>query len=150
MGTPAEITFRKMIPADIDAVNALDEECFGDDAWSRGFLISEFRNPNTKYLVGEVDGKVIACAGLELFSDEAEMTTFAVAPDFQGRGFGKRLLEETICLAKKFGATSMIFEVRCSNIPALHIYQKFGFRKIGRIKNYYSDSEDALTMSGEI
>ena len=150
MGTPAEITFRKMIPADIDAVNALDEECFGDDAWSRGFLISEFRNPRAQYLVGEINGEIIACAGLELFSDEAELTTFAVAPNFQGRGFGKRLLEETICLAKKFGATSMIFEVRCSNIPALHIYQKFGFRKIGRIRNYYVDSEDALTMSGEI
>ncbi|MBO4402005.1 MAG: ribosomal protein S18-alanine N-acetyltransferase [Selenomonadaceae bacterium] len=150
MGTPTEIVFRKMIPADVDAVNKLDEKCFGGDAWSLAFLISEVKNPHCKYLVGEVDGKIIACAGIEIFSDEAEMTTFAVAPEFQGRGLGKRLLEETICLAKKFGATSMIFEVRCSNIPALHVYQKFGFRKIGRIKNYYYDSEDALTMGGEI
>ncbi len=149
MGTQ-EIIFRKMTPADLPIVSELDAKCFDNDAWSDGFFMAELRGKNSRYIVGELDGKIIANAGVEIFMDEAEMTTFAVSPEFQGRGFGKKLLEEIIHVAKKFGATSMILEVRCSNIPALHIYQKFGFRKIGRIKNYYGDGEDALTMGGKI
>ena len=149
MGTQ-EIIFRKMTPADLATVSELDAKCFDNDAWSDGFFMAELRSKTSKYIVGELDGKIIASAGVEIFMDEAEMTTFAVSPEFQGRGFGKKLLEEIIHVAKKFGATSMILEVRCSNIPALHVYQKFGFRKIGRIKNYYGDGEDALTMGGKI
>ncbi len=149
MGTQTEMTFREMTRADLAAVTELDVKCFGADAWSNRFFIRELENPRTVYIVGELDGEIIASAGVEIFADEAEMTTFAVEPEFQGRGFGKKILTEIIRIAKDLGATSMIFEVRCSNVPALHIYQKFGFHKIGRIKNYY-DSEDALTMSGAI
>lgn len=148
MGTQA-LTFREMTLADVAAVAELDEKCFGDDSWSGDYFIYELRNKNAAYVVGELDGRIIACAGVKIFLDEAEATTLAVAPEFQGRGFGKKIFAEQIRVAKSRGATSMIFEVRCSNIPAIHIYQKSGFRKIGRIKNYYG-SEDALTMRGEI
>jgi hypothetical protein len=45
------------------------------------------------------------------------------------------------------GASSVYLEVRLSNITAIKLYEKLGFREIGRRSNYYPDSkEDALVM----
>ncbi len=150
MGTTPEITFRSMTLADIPAVAELDEICFEEDGWDEDFFIEELRDENSDYIVGEIGGKIIACAGIKIFFDEAEGMTIAVAPEYQGRGIGKKLLLEVIKIAKMRGANSMIFEVRVSNVPALHIYQKFGFKIVGRMKRYYMSGEDALTMCANL
>jgi ribosomal-protein-alanine N-acetyltransferase len=75
--------------------------------------------------------------------------TIAVLPEFRGRGIGKKLMIESIKRAIKRGAKSMIFEVRVDNYPALHIYKNFGFKIIGRIKDYYMGGEDAFTMCAD-
>lgn len=142
----AEIIFREMTPADLAAVVEMDQICFEEDGWSKDFFAYELRDNHADYIVGEMDGKIIACAGFQIYLDEAEGMTLAVLPEFQGRGIGKKLLLETIRRAEKRGAKSMILEVRVSNVPALHIYQKFGFKIVGRMKRYYMSGEDALTM----
>ncbi len=150
MGTTPEITFRSMTLADIPTVAEIDEMCFSEDGWDEDFFIEELRDVNSDYIVGEIDGKVIACGGIKIYLDEAEGMTIAVLPEFQGRGIGKKLLIELLKNAKLRGAKSMIFEVRVSNVPALHIYQKFGFKIIGRMKRYYMSGDDALTMRANL
>ena len=150
MGAEAEIIFREMTLADIKTVAEIDEICFDEDGWDEDFFLEELRDEHSDYIVGEIEGKIIACAGIKIYLDEAEGMTIAVLPEFQGRGIGKKILYEIIKIAKRRGAKSMIFEVRVSNIPALHIYQKFGFKIVGRIKRYYMSGEDALTMSANL
>lgn len=145
----AEVSFRAMTPADVAAVAELDAICFDEDNWDAEFFEYELRDIHADYVVGEVDGKIMACGGIRIYLGEAEGMTLAVLPEFQGRGIGKRLLVEMIQRAKLRGASSMILEVRVSNVPALHIYQKFGFKIIGRMKRYYASGEDALTMYAE-
>ena len=150
MGAEAEIIFREMTLADIKTVAEIDEICFDEDGWDEDFFLEELRDEHSDYIVGEIEGKIIACAGIKIYLDEAEGMTIAVLPEFQGRGIGKKILTEIIKIAKRRGAKSMIFEVRVSNVPALHIYQKFGFKIVGRIKRYYMSGEDALTMSANL
>ncbi len=150
MGAEAEIIFREMTLADIKTVAEIDEICFDEDGWDEDFFLEELRDEHSDYIVGEIEGKIIACAGIKIYLDEAEGMTIAVLPEFQGRGIGKKILSEIIKIAKRRGAKSMIFEVRVSNVPALHIYQKFGFKIVGRIKRYYMSGEDALTMSANL
>jgi ribosomal-protein-alanine N-acetyltransferase len=38
----------------------------------------------------------------------------------------------------------MTLEVRPSNQQAIKLYQRYGFRELGRRKGYYPDNEDAL------
>ncbi|MBQ7705982.1 MAG: ribosomal protein S18-alanine N-acetyltransferase [Selenomonadaceae bacterium] len=150
MGTAAEIIFRPMQISDVEAVAEMDEICFEEDGWDEDFFLEELRDEHSDYIVGEIEGKIIACAGIKIYLDEAEGMTIAVLPEFQGRGVGKKILTEIIKIAKMRGAKSMIFEVRVSNVPALHIYQKFGFKIVGRIKRYYVTGEDALTMCAKL
>jgi ribosomal-protein-alanine N-acetyltransferase len=145
-----EIILRKMTLEDVDAVTELDEKSFEKDAWSRRLFIYEAENPNAEYTVAEIDGKIIACIGINIFEDTAYISTIAVDTEFRRRGIGQKLIAESISIAQNLGAKYMLMEVRCSNIPSISIFKKFGFKVLRREEKYYSDGEDAFLMGRKI
>ncbi len=86
--------------------------------------------------------------GYLLFSkvlDEGEILDVAVSPFFRKQKIAKNLLEETKLFSQNNQISSIYLEVREKNIPAILLYQKAGFKKIGTRKNYYSNpKENAL------
>lgn len=85
--------------------------------------------------------------------DEATLFNIVVAPDEQGKGFGRRLLQHLLQQAKLRGCYQVWLEVRASNAAAIALYQGAGFELAGRRKNYYqgsSGSEDALVMGQQL
>lgn len=53
-----------------------------------------------------------------------------IAPRYQGRGYAKYLLEETIKQARETGL-QMKIEVHKSNKVALNLYKEYGFKALG-------------------
>ncbi len=150
MGTTARLACRKMTIADADAAAALDLKSFGDaDAWSAEYFFYAAQNERAEFLVAEADGKIIACAGADIFTDAAEIVSFAVDPDRRHEGIGTQLLTSLLDAVKRRGATLIILEVRPSNKTAIRLYEKFGFQIVDREENYYFD-EDAWIMAREI
>ncbi|WIO75116.1 ribosomal protein S18-alanine N-acetyltransferase [Porticoccaceae bacterium LTM1] len=100
----------------------------------------------------ESDGEVIGYYLYSLVVGEAEILNIAVAPNHQGKGFGKQLLEH--CLQQASQSAQMIFlEVRASNFPAIQLYLHSDFNQIGERRDYYRTahgSEDALVMAKEL
>lgn len=142
----AEITFRAMTPADADAVSEIEIQSFALP-WRRDTFYEVVQRENTAYVVGELDGKVIAYAGAWLAFGEAEVMSVAVAPEFRGRGYGRKLFAELLKICKERGATAVTLEVRPSNAAAIKIYESFGLKSVGRRPKYYVDNgEDALIM----
>ena len=95
------------------------------------------------------DGGAIAIAygGMWLMVDEAHITTFAVHPDHRRRRIGERLLVRVFEMASALNAEWLTLEVRASNLGAQKLYEKYGFRRAGVRRRYYSDNnEDALIM----
>ena len=85
--------------------------------------------------------------------DEAHLLNVSVASPWQGGGHGLFLLRKATGLAVDYNATSVILEVRPSNVRALAVYRRFGFRDHGLRRRYYPangddplDREDALVM----
>jgi ribosomal-protein-alanine N-acetyltransferase len=71
----------------------------------------------------------------------------AVKPEFQGRGIGSLLLSNAIDLAKRKKVQWARLEVRPSNLRVISLYERFGFKKIGKRRHYYFDTgEDAIIM----
>ena len=65
------------------------------------------------------------------------------------KGWGKKLLQNFIQLAKEKNAKSMLLDVRESNHSAAQLYKQMGFRHIATRKGYYPamcGREDALVM----
>ena len=79
--------------------------------------------------------------------EEAHITILAIHPRFQGQGLGQALLWALLTNAHSRQLERATLEVRDSNLAAVSLYNKFGFKEAGRRKRYYKDTgEDALIM----
>lgn len=85
-------------------------------------------------LVAKANGRIIGDASLSRLprrmSHRGEFG-ISVLKEYWNKGIGSRLLCEIIAFAKANSFEVIDLEVRCDNLPAIHLYQKFGFEKIG-------------------
>ncbi|WP_374723943.1 ribosomal protein S18-alanine N-acetyltransferase [Calidifontibacillus erzurumensis] len=141
------IHFRLMTVNDIDQVYEIEVNSF-TLPWSKEAFYNEMtKNEYAKYIVMELDDKLIGYCGLWAIIDEGHITNIAVLPDYRGKKYGEALLDQVIKFSKAIGLKTLTLEVRVSNEIAQNLYKKFGFQAGGIRKNYYTDNyEDALVM----
>lgn len=100
--------------------------------------------------VAEVDGRIVGHGVLAVGAGEAHVLNVCIAPEQQGRGFGRALLAHLLDRARVLGAEMVFLEVRASNRPALELYESMGFNAIAVRRNYYPapfGHEDAQVMA---
>jgi ribosomal-protein-alanine N-acetyltransferase len=141
---------RPMRLEDLDRVMAIERSSF-DHPWTVNNFLDEFKNPDLSIqLVLECDGQIMAYAVIWIVLDECHLANIAVCPEFRRRGVSEILLTEIIRIAKEKKCAKVMLEVRRSNKPAIQLYEKFHFERVGVRKNYYHDgfmkSEDAVLM----
>ena len=140
----------KLVPMDkghLDAVAALEQVCISPP-WPRSMLEEELYNPNVSLVVAEgEDGSVLGYGEIGVVLDEGCLEKIAVDPQYRRQGIAEAILSAYL----RFGQAHLAFltlEVRASNAPAIGLYEKMGFREVGRRKGYYSNpKEDALLMT---
>lgn len=140
--------FRFMQDADLEEVLAIENSIY-PFPWTPGIFYDCLR---IGYIcqVLEKDEKIIGYSIMSVAVEEAHLLTIVVALDEQGKGYGKKMLDEMIRLAKEFKAETMYLEVRASNKTAIDLYYKRGFNELGVRNNYYpaeQGREDALIMA---
>lgn len=137
----------KMQSCDIDGVFALENECFSAP-WSKQSLINELTNPLASFFVACKNDCVIGYIGTHLIIDECYITNIAVTKDFRKSGIGSGLLDYAIKYANEKNASFITLEVRKSNLAAITLYEKFGFKSQGNRKNFYENPlEDGLILT---
>ena len=85
----------KMTAASLDAVAAIEAECFSHP-WSKKSLEESFEKENSLFLVAYEDGKVIGYVGMEVIVDEGYIFNVAVSADYRRRGVGYALVRELV------------------------------------------------------
>nr|WP_192867680.1 ribosomal protein S18-alanine N-acetyltransferase [Thaumasiovibrio occultus] len=81
---------------------------------------------------------------------EATLLNVAVAPEQQGKGIGRQLVEAFMAEAAQLGGEEGWLEVRESNERAYRLYEALGFNEIDRRDGYYptkNGREAALVMT---
>ncbi len=142
---PVEVSDMRL--EDISEVQEVERLSFPVPWPANAFRHELTQNRNARYVVAKADGRVVGYGGIWLMVDEAHITTFAVLPLFRRRKVGERLLQRIFDVADEVGAEWLTLEVRVSNVAAQKLYEKYGFRRAGIRRRYYSDnSEDALIM----
>lgn len=144
-----ESTLVPLVSQHLDAVLAIETLAY-EFPWSRGNFVDSLGSGHVaQVLLGghaEMLGYLLALRGYQ----ELHLLNLTVAPEFQGRGHARHMLEWLVASCHQAGARQLWLEVRESNARARHVYQRFGFAHIGTRKGYYpaaqSRREDAVVM----
>ena len=136
----------------VRSIAQLEGELFGRGAWNANMVREELDAPARTYLLdvlGEAEQAVVrSYAGFWYDGEDAELMTIGVGKAYQRQGIAAALLQVLVDEAKRQGASRMLLEVRVDNDPALALYQRFGFERMGLRKRYYQpEGIDAYTMS---
>jgi ribosomal-protein-alanine N-acetyltransferase len=115
---------------------------------SRGLmLVARVAWPLERVKTDQIAGYVVA----RLSANDLHINNVAVRVEYRRRGIGSALLARVLEAGRRLDATAAFLEVRAGNALAQALYEKCGFRLVGRRRNYYSaPMEDALTMSAQL
>lgn len=150
MAVELKVNIEKMHEKDIDEILIIERASFSYP-WTKSLFVNELKNPYSHaYLLRTHDNRVIGYIIFWLIMDEGHILNIAIHPEYRNKGFGSLLIKFSLDYLLKNSGRIMTLEVRKSNIQAIALYRKFGFRVVGIRKNYYiSDREDALVMERE-
>ncbi len=141
--------FILMNASHVAAVAQLEQCCF-NDPWSVNSIKSELNNPLSLWLVAVEDGILAGYVGSQSVIGWADMMNLAVAPEYRRQGVGEGLVNALIKRLQENQISCLTLEVRASNQNAISLYDKLGFRQVGRRPNYYRNpKEDALILRKE-
>ncbi|HKM63375.1 MAG TPA: ribosomal protein S18-alanine N-acetyltransferase [Acidisphaera sp.] len=112
------------------------------EAWDAAAFAAQLGLPGAFALLDEAGGFVLA----RVAADEAEILMLAVAPGARRAGIGRRLVAAAMQAAAARGAAAMFLEVSASNTPAVRLYERAGFARVGLRRAYYQSGSDGLIM----
>ncbi len=140
------VKIHEMRSEDVEAVSVLEAKAFSMP-WSAKAFAQLIEDSKSLYLVAELDGEIVGCCGVTNICGDGDINNVVVAGKQQGRGIAQALLQELLKRGEERGIENFTLEVRVSNAPAIHIYEKLGFVSEGiRPRFYEKPVEDAMIM----
>lgn len=124
-----------------------------DPPWSAESIEKLLVHPASASLIA-ITGDPKATVGFvigQLAADEAEILSIGVVREWQRAGVGRMLIEGLIRAAKRGEARRLFLDVAANNVAANALYNRLGFKEVGRRKGYYklkdSDAVDSLSLA---
>ena len=143
--------FAPMSASDFDAVMEIETQIHVQP-WTHGQFQDSLAAGHAMWLMTKADaltGYVVTMTVV----DEVHLLNISVPTVLQGNGHGSALLSYIIEQAWHENAKRVLLEVRPSNVAALALYARCGFKEIGRRRSYYATfdgREDAIVMAREL
>jgi ribosomal-protein-alanine N-acetyltransferase len=158
----SEARFEPLLANRLDEVLRVEQRAYAQP-WSRAnFLDALHSGYQAQLLVAPCESGVAgsrmgsSCTVLGYFVamkgvDEVHLLNITVAPEYQGQGWSRVLLDALAIWARGQAAEWLWLEVRVNNLRALRVYEAHGYRRVGQRKGYYpaahGQREDAIVMS---
>lgn len=142
-----DIVIEPMRASHVPDVAAIEARTF-DSPWTEGMFRQEVSDTYlSRPWVAVENGRVVGYVISWFLREEVHLLNIAIDGTRRGRGYGRRMMQHLIDEAMRGGRELITLEVRESNTPARRLYDSFGFRVIGRRREYYQDNrEDAVVM----
>lgn len=125
----------------------IEQACFSTP-WTEQSIADSVSNDSNYFNIAYAGGKPAGYMSMQLVQGEGDIMRVAVLPEYRRLGIGRALLSECFSV----NHPDVVFlDVRENNIPAIRLYESFGFVNIGIRKNYYSNPiENAVIMHKEV
>lgn len=138
---------RPMRAADLDAVMRIERKIY-PHPWTRGNFRDSLSAGYSCWIYRFAQS-IVGYAVMMVAADEAHLLNLSITTEWQRQGWGKKLLQQMLGLARQHRARVMLLEVRPSNVAALGMYKSFGFKRIALRRGYYPAGpvrEDAILL----
>lgn len=134
---------------DANGISLIEKVCFAHP-WSQKSIEDSFDN-NTIFFGALCNNEIIGYCGIQTVCGEGYITNIAVLAEYRKKGVGQALVDRLILFADQQKLAFITLEVRVSNLDAVSLYTKSGFKNMGIRKNFYRDpSEDAYIMTRQM
>ncbi len=141
------ITVRKTVLSDLEDIIRIERASFAD-AWSEASVLSSLRADGAVCFTAEINGETAGVLIARDISGEIDLDSVAVDPAYRRMGAASAMLSELFGYSRSHACELINLEVRSRNIPAVALYEKFGFRSVGLRKAYYKyPVDDAILMT---
>jgi ribosomal-protein-alanine N-acetyltransferase len=137
-----------MTPSDLARVADIERRSY-EFPWSHG-VFRDCLLAGYTCVVLDRGEELVGYSILSVAAGEAHILNLCVDPNARALGYGDRLLEEILNRAKAVSVKQLFLEVRPSNVHAVSLYRKKGFRQIAERPAYYQahdGREDAAVLS---
>lgn len=135
---------------DLIEIHNLEQKVFKENAFSKD-LIKKLIQRSTFFFKLERSGIKKFIIGFVIIVEDREdrvnIVNFLINPKYQNKGFGSWLLKYTIDKIKGLKKiTKIVLNVKIDNHIAIKLYEKFNFRIVEKLENYYQSKESAFLM----
>ncbi|ABL88241.1 [SSU ribosomal protein S18P]-alanine acetyltransferase [Pyrobaculum islandicum DSM 4184] len=153
-----EFIIREATLKDINDVVAINRKVLPENypVW---FFVEHLEQFPKAFIVAEVGGKIVGYVMSRVeygwsniergkVVKKGHIVSVGVLPEARRLGIATAMMLRAMRAMKiYYSATEVYLEVRVSNTPAISLYEKLGYKIVGRIPRYYSDGEDAYLMA---
>jgi ribosomal-protein-alanine acetyltransferase len=127
----------------LDKFYEIEKQCFIQEAFTRqqiAYLLTDYNSIGLAARVnGEIAGFVIARIDIGRGISFGHILTLDIAPSHRRKGIAQKLLREIEEIFKERGVRECRLEVREDNVAASNLYQKLGYKKVGKLEKYYGE-----------
>jgi ribosomal-protein-alanine acetyltransferase len=139
-----EIIIEDISIRQLDKLYEIEKQCFDKEAFSKqqiAYLIGDYNSIGMAAREGnEIVGFAIARVDIRRNLRFGHILTVDVAPAHRRKGIAQKLLNQIEELLKEKGVSECNLEVRENNAAALSLYEKLGYKKVGKLEKYYGDA----------
>ena len=123
-----DIKLKKADFKDLEELAALYQQIFNDDYKdSKSMITKSLEDDNRNQYIVILDDKPIGTAMVSFENNDASISGLGISPEYQGKGFGKELLNLILKELEKTDVKKITIEVDSVNKNAFNLYIKSGF-----------------------
>ncbi|MCR5287429.1 MAG: tRNA (adenosine(37)-N6)-threonylcarbamoyltransferase complex dimerization subunit type 1 TsaB [Saccharofermentans sp.] len=144
-----EYKIRPATLEDVGRIMVLEEEGI-PHPWQKNEIEKLITEDNKCAFVTEKNGHLACYIGCDIVLDECNIGNLVTEEEERGKGLATAILKRLLEYLKDRGIKHVYLEVESTNLAAISVYKKCGFRSYNIRKDYFGTNRDAILMDCEI
>ncbi len=128
-----ELEIRPASKKELYSITVMTRKFFPYTKFSMDVILKRLKTRRIFYYVALYRGHTVGFIDFKENAKSVKLMGLAVLEEFRGQGVGKRLLQVVLDFAKAKKKREIILLVAEGNEPGLSLYEKFGFRRKGKL-----------------